>query len=111
MAAERAPVLIRRSLGPLGHPGAGDLQRLRHGDRPVIVLAEKNDRAKVDRGEVEALVKIALAGGALTEADVAERPLPSPLQRQPDAGGLRNLRTHRARSDDNAATPAAEVAR
>ena len=73
--------------GPLRHARAGHLEGLRHGDRPVVVLAEEDHRAMVDGGEVETFVEVALAGGALPEAHVAERSLPSPFQGQPDAGG------------------------
>src|SRR5699024_1051513 len=37
------------------------------GDRPLVVLAEEDDRGVVDRGEVEGLVGVSLAGGAVTE--------------------------------------------
>src|SRR6266851_10530520 len=59
---------------PFRHPRSSDLQGLRHGDRPVIVLAEEDHRATMDTGEVQAFVKVALAGRPLAEAHVAEGP-------------------------------------
>ena len=37
----------------------------RHGDRVLVVLHEEDDRRVEDRGEVERLVEVALAGGAV----------------------------------------------
>src|SRR5437588_7473150 len=94
-----------------GDAGSGHLERLGNRDRPVVVLAEEDHRAAMDRGEVEALVEITLAGRALPEAHVAERALPLPFQAQSDAGGFGDLGTDRARADDHPAPPAPEVAR
>src|SRR5207248_8682209 len=96
---------------PLRDAWARDLQSLRHRNRPVIVFAEKDHRASMDRGEVHALVKVALARGALAEAHETQASLPSPFQRQADARRLRDLRAHGARADDHAAAPASEIPR
>src|SRR6266851_7897552 len=96
---------------PFGHPWSSDLQGLRHGDRPVIVLAEEDHRATMNAGEVQAFVKVALAGRPLAEAHVAEGPLPSPFQGQADPCRLGDLRADGARTDHDAAAVAAEVAR
>ena len=77
----------------------------------MVVLAEEDHRTAVNPGEVQALVEVALAGRALTKAHVAEGALPFPLQGQADPGRLGDLRAHGARTDDDPATAAAEVAR
>src|SRR5207253_3696535 len=92
------------------HAGSRHLQRLRHGDRPVVVLAEKNHRAVMDGREVETFVEVALAGRPLAKTHVADGPLPSPLQGQADPSRLGDLRTDGTRSDHDAAAAAAEVA-
>src|ERR671923_2169012 len=75
----------------------------------MVVLAEEDHGAAVDGREVEVFVEVALAGGTLAEADIAERPLPFPLERQSDAGRLGDLRTDGAGTDDDAAPAAAEI--
>ena len=45
------------------------LQLARRGNRPVIVLAEEDDRRLDDAGEIGGLVKVALRRGALAEVD------------------------------------------
>ena len=52
--------------GPLVERDAG-LPVVRLGDRPLVVLAEEDDRGVVDRGEDEGLVDVALAGRAVAE--------------------------------------------
>src|SRR5260370_24373377 len=96
---------------PFRHPWSSDLQGLRHGDRPVIVLAEEDHRATMNAREVQAFVKVSLAGRPLAEAHVAEGPLPSPFQRQADPCRLGDLRADGARTDHDAAAAAAEGAR
>ena len=66
--------------GTLGNPNPGDLQRLRHGDRPVVVLTKKDHRATVEGGEVQAFMEIALAGRPLAEADKTQPAVPVPFQ-------------------------------
>ena len=54
-------------LGPLGDPLHRHLLRQRHGDRVQVVLAHPHHRQLVDAGEVQPLVPVALAGGAVAE--------------------------------------------
>src|SRR6266550_960059 len=96
---------------PFRHAGTCHLQRLRHRDRPVVVLAEKDHRAVMDGGEVQTFVEVALAGRPLAKTDVAEGALPFPLQGQADPSRLGDLGTDSAGSDHDAAAAAAEVAR
>src|SRR5207248_5303461 len=100
---------IRR--GAFRDAGARHLEPLRDGDRPVVVLAEKNHRTLMDGGEVQAFMKIALARRALAKAHVTERPLAAPFQSQADAGGLGDLRADCAGPDDDAAAATSEISR
>src|SRR5438046_1420838 len=92
------------------HAGACHLQRLRHRDRPVVVLAEKDHRAVMDGREVQTFVKVTLAGRPLAKTHIAEGAFPFPLQGQADPSRLGDLRTDRARPDHDAPAAAAEVA-
>src|SRR5260370_30573662 len=47
---------------PFGHPRSSDLPGLRHGDRPVIVLAEEGHRATINNGENKPPVQVDLPG-------------------------------------------------
>ena len=55
------------ALRPLVDVGLRHLARERRGDRPLVVLAEKDDRQPVDRRKVERLVPFAFAGAAVAE--------------------------------------------
>src|SRR3989442_12910903 len=97
--------------GAVRDAGARHLQRLRHRDRPVVVLTEEDHGAPMDSREVQAFVEVALAGRPLAKTHIAEGALPFPLQGQADASRLGDLRTDGARTDHDAASAAAEVAR
>src|SRR5690606_34101577 len=47
----------------------GALPARRHGDRPLVVLADEDDGRVVDGGEDHRLVDVALGGGAVAEVD------------------------------------------
>src|SRR4029077_16131224 len=93
------------------YPRARDLQRLRRRDCPVVVLAEEDHRTAMQGSEVQAFVKIALAGRPLAKTDVTEGPLPFPFQRQANPCRLGYLWADGARADHDPAAAAAEVAR
>src|SRR5262249_41434636 len=67
------------------------LLRRRHADRVVVVLAHEDRRQLVDRGEVQAFVKVAFRRGAIAEIDDADAAVASDLARQRGAGGVWDL--------------------
>ena len=81
--AEALGALVERDAGlPLG----------RLGDRPLVVLAEEDDRRVVDRGEGEGLGDVALAGGAVAEVGDDRRVRAVLGDAHRVAGGVQRLR-------------------
>src|SRR5215467_13705452 len=65
-----------------------------HGDRPLVVLAEKHHGPVPYPGEVGRLVEVALRGGAVAEADHDHRVLAAVLDAVGDAHGVWKLGCH-----------------
>src|SRR5439155_286488 len=76
----------------VGHVGVAHLQADGYRDGVAVVLADENHWQAVDRGEVDALVKVALAGGAVSERAQSHGPLALELGGVRDPRGLRHPR-------------------
>src|SRR6266516_1994891 len=69
------------------------LQLERHGDRPLIVVGDEQQRQFVDSGKVHRFPHVALGGGAVAEQTNCNARLLSQLERVGDARGLGRLRS------------------
>src|SRR5207253_7955259 len=75
---------------------SSDLRR----DRPLVVVAEEDERRAHHRREVRALVERALRGGAVAEVHDRDRALSLQLLSPGESGGVRDVRRDRDRSEE-----------